>query len=60
MKPEQTNYTVTLQVQSESGEFSQLPVNVQARDKDNARTAATEKAESLGYKVTNCHTVTAN
>jgi len=60
MKPDQTSYKVTLQVQDESGEFKKLPVSVQARDKDNARTAAIEKAEKDGYKVTNCHTVEVN
>lgn len=60
MKVESTSYTVMLQVEDVDGVVSRLPVNVQASDKDNARTEATERAKEMGYKVTNCYTVELN
>lgn len=56
MKSE-TAYNVILQVENKYGEFEQLAVSVTARDQDNARTTAIEKAEKEGHKVTNCHRV---
>ncbi|MDX9668735.1 hypothetical protein [Pseudomonas sp. P8_250] len=53
----ETYYTVVLQVQNESGEHVEHSVRVPARDKDNARTAATEKATKEGYTVTNCYRI---
>lgn len=56
MKTE-TAYNVILQVENKYGELEQLAVSVTARDQDNARTSAIEKAEQEGHKVTNCHRV---
>ncbi|MNC27026.1 hypothetical protein D3C75_751830 [compost metagenome] len=53
---EKTAYTVVLQVEQFAG-LGKHTVNILASDKDNARTAAIEKAEKDGYKVTNCHSV---
>lgn len=54
---DKTGYTVVLQVEKVPGVLGELSVYVEASDKDNARTAAIEKAEKDGVKVTNCYTV---
>lgn len=56
---ESTAYIVVLQVEQFAG-LGKLTVHVLARDKDNARTAAIEKAEKDGHKVTNCFSVELN
>lgn len=54
---DKTGYNVKLQVEKFAGVLGELTVYVEASDKDNARTAATEKATKDGHKVTNCYTV---
>ena len=50
-------FCVNLQIRNLNNQLCRLPVNVMAKDKEDARTIATERAKANGQNVTDCHGV---